>query len=152
MDYNYDDTSASEPTPENPNSFTPIPEVELQPIEVIPTPAIGPIVTTETSVLNTANVSTDFKAQPKTTIKPFEAIVLILIAFTLIYCGMGIKHAKKAVVKPVHKVVAVAQKETPKAVIKVTPATPAPQRGNNVSRRTRIERTDPAWKKWGPKK
>jgi hypothetical protein len=153
MDYNYEDTSAFEPTPEHVNPENTIPEI-VPPAIPSPeaTPEVTPAVTTEANAVNTSTTNIDLTAQPKPALKPFEAIALVLIACSLIYWGLGIKHVKKPTIKPAHKVVAVAKKETPKAVIKITQTiTPQQQRGNNVSRRTRVERTDPAWKKWGPK-
>jgi hypothetical protein len=134
MDYNYEDTSAWEPTAEN-----------TSPIETTPTPAVEPII-----VANVTEAAVVTEKQ-KATLKPFEAITLILIATVLIYLGAGIKHTKKPAVNKPQKVVNVVKKAEVKAVIQVTP-TSAKKTTNITSRNEKKEPRDPGWKKWGPKK
>lgn len=114
------------PAPENVNSNdatlpsipTPAPEPQI----IIPTEA--PATTTSSSVV-TKTVTVAVKKE--LTLKPFETATLVLVAIALIWCGMGIKHAKKEVAKPMHKVETVVKKEIPKQTaptsIKVTPKT-----------------------------
>jgi len=137
------------PTPENVNPSDFLPPLEPTPLPeepqiVVSTPEVG---TSSTAVIGPA-VTANF-AEKK--IKPFETTTLILVAVMLIWCGMGIKHIKKPVVKPTQKAVVAVKKESPKAVIKVTPAI-AQKKIINVNPRARTETRDPGWKKWGPKK
>jgi hypothetical protein len=91
----------------------------------IPTPASEPqiVVPVEAPVTSSSAVIGSVTVPPKKeSLKPWEMATLILVAVALIWCGMGMKHAKKPVAKPAHKVVAVVKKATKpatKAVIKV---------------------------------
>jgi hypothetical protein len=127
VEYNYEDIPSAEITPE---IVLPV----LQPTDSVPTPA----------------THVNLKVQEKK-LKPFETITIILIAVLFIYWGMGIKHVKKSSVKPLQEVVITEKKNTPKAIIKITPAK-AQKKTISVNPRARTETRDPGWKKWGPKK
>jgi hypothetical protein len=133
----------------NPNDVTP---------PSIPTPASEPQIVTPTPVSETSSsaVSATVTAPvaKEAVLKPWEMATLVLVAVALIWCGMGMKHAKKPVAKPAHRIVEVVKKATPKvtvkAVIKVKPAKAVKK--SNISHKVYTETRDPGWKKWGPKK
>ena len=135
MDYNYEDTSTG-PLPLQPES-QPQSQPDSTPI-VVPTP----VSTTSSSAVGASVTVTPKKELP---LKPFEAVTLVLVAIALIWCGMGMKHVKKPIVAPAHKVIAVVNKVTPKptvkTVIKAKPAVVKPTVEQKPTRRISHKRT-----------